>query len=60
MSEVLSMHQCTSCGGMYLCAPTQCDCMPDVQEYSDWVALPATDYAALLTSSSSAEGVKDE
>lgn len=32
---------------MYLCAPTQCDCMPDFQGYSDWVALPATDYAAL-------------
>ena len=47
VSKLMRMHQCTSCGGMYLCAPTQCDCMPDDQEYSDWAALPATDYAAL-------------
>ena len=27
------LFRCTSCGGVYIDAPTQCDCMPNVQEY---------------------------
>lgn len=34
------LYECTGCGGMYLEKVSQCDCMPDVQQFNEWVAYP--------------------
>lgn len=34
------LYECTGCGGMYLEKVSQCDCMPDVQQFNEWIAYP--------------------
>ena len=34
------LYECASCGHMYLAKVSQCDCMPDVQQFNEWIAYP--------------------
>ncbi len=34
------LYECASCGGMYLAKVSRCDCMPDVQQFNEWIAYP--------------------
>lgn len=46
-SKTVTLFECTSCGYLYQSQVSRCDCMPDVQTFNHWVAMPREEYELL-------------